>query len=488
MIRESVLPRFAFASVLVIFAALLWTGLPRLGNVPFVWDNTEFTTYAQTLGTTHHIPGKENYEYSLPPGQPAIAAALRGVAKAIGPVDARPLGGLPRGLRAGLWVAAVLASVWLLLTGRRRQGIALAAVAAVLAALDVVSAATSVPWVAYVLPDLVSTLALVGVAGLIAHEVWPERRFAPALAAFGMTLLPLVFRIGLVVHPDPLFALFGSLAVLVTLRAARCGWTLRRGVAAGALLAACALTRQSAVLLIGTVALIALLLGRREAARYLAGGALAVIVLAGPWWGYQAAKYGNPIQSNLNRPGVMLDHEPASFFVGVPRETVTDPWRVLNRNLLFPKFHVALWSDWSGIGDFGGPHGEEAKALAVSQSVLGLGGDALVLGGLALLGLPALVRTTRHRAATAAERGLGALALLFVLSWAAFLTMLLRFPQRDADPNSPHYLLFLAPAAVVFGLAAAHALWRRGAVARAAVLTWTALYAASWILVLAHML
>lgn len=484
MTRNDVLPRFAFLAVLTVFAALLWTGLPRLGNIPFVWDSNAFKSYAQVLGTEHRIPGKENYEYSLPPGQPAAAAAFRGAAKAVGPVDLRPLGSLPHGLRAVLWVAATLGAAWLLLTGRRRRGAALAAAAVTLAALDVVSAATSVPWVAYVLPDLVSVLGLVAVTGLLAREVWPDRGWAPAFAAFAVILLPLVFRIGLVVHPDPPFALLGCLALLVTLRAARRGWTLQRGLTAGALLAACALTRQSAVLLIATVTLIALVLGRRDAKRYLAGAAVAVAVLAGPWWGYQASKYGNPIQSNLDRPALMLNHEPLSFFVAVPRQTVTDPWQVLNKNELFPKFHVALWSDWSGIGDFGGPYGTRAKALAVSQSVLGFGGDALVLGGLAWLGLPALVRALRRRQRTPAEAGLAALALLFCVSWAAFLTMLIRFPQRDADPNSPHYLLFLAPAAAIFGLAAARALWRRGGWARGAILAWTALYVASWGMVL----
>ena len=487
MTRSDVFPRLALVAVLTVFAAILWAGLPRLGNVPWVWDSNAFKSYAQVLGTEHRIPGKENYEYSLPPGQPAVAAALRGAAKAVGPVDVRPLGSLPHGLRAVLWVGGVLAAAWLLLTGRRRLGVALAVACAVLAALDVVSAATSVPWVAYVLPDLASMLALVAVAALLAREVWPEHRWAPALAAFATILLPLVFRIGLVVHPDPLFALFGCLALLVTLRAARRGWTVRWGLAAGALLAAAALTRQSAVLVIGTVALIAFVLGRRDATRYLAGVAVAVVLLAGPWWGYQASKYGNPIQSNLNRPELMLDHEPPSFFVAVPQETVTDPWRVLNRNVLFPKFHVGLWSDWSGIGDFGGPYGTKAKALAISQSVLGFGGDALVLGGLGWLGLPALVRVLRRRSQIAADAGLAALALLFCISWAAFLTMLIRFPQRDADPNSPHYLLFLAPAAAIFGVAAARALWRRGRWARGAVLVWTVLYAASWSMVLALM-
>src|SRR5206468_1152890 len=130
-------------------------------------------------------------------------------------------------------------------------------------------------------------------------------------------------------------------------------------------------------------------------------------------------------------------------------------------------------SDWSGVGSFGDPKGQQAKSLASTQSVLGFGGDLLVLGGLAFLGVPALIRSLRRRPEPGVEAALAALSLFFLASWLAFLTMLLRFPQRDADPNSPHYLLFLAPVSAVLGLAAAQALWRRGGWRRASVLGWT---------------
>ena len=120
--------------------------------------------------------------------------------------------------------------------------------------------------------------------------------------------------------------------------------------------------------------------------------------------------------------------------------------------------------------------------------MLGLGADLLVLGGLAAFGLPALVRILRRRPETAPEAGLAVLALLFCAGWVAYVTMLVRFPQRDADPNSPHYLLFLAPAAAILGLAAAASLWRHGGWRRAAVGVWSAAYAVSWTLVLALLL
>jgi len=484
-----VAPRFALVIVTAVFATLLWTGVPRLGNVQGPWDNAEFERYAQFLDERGHIPPKsENYEFSLPPGQPALAVGVERVARWIGPVDVRPLGGIPRPWRAVLWLALVAGAAWSLLSGRRRVGLVLASTAYVLASLDVLSAATSAQWVAGLLPDIVSIAALPIVSALLARELWPGKPWPPVLAAFATMLFPVVFRIGLVFHPDPVFSVLVDLALLVALRARRRSWTVGSGIATGVLLAAAAWTRQSALEAMVAILAIALVLGRRESLRFLAAGAAAIVLLAGPWWGYQGAKYGNPIQSNLNRPGVMLDHEPLSFFFEVPGAIITNPWSLLSRNDLFPKFHVGLWSDWTGIGDFGPPKGRNAKALASSQSVLGFGGDALVLGGLLLLGLPATVRAIRRRPDDAFEAGLAAMSIFFLVAWAAFLALLLRFPQRDADPNSPHYLVFLAPAAALLGVAAARHLWAARGGRRLAVVGWTLLYTVSWAMVLTLML
>src|SRR5207245_5999048 len=90
-------PRFALFVVMTVLAALLWVGVPRLGNVAWVWDNVWFEQYANLLGTKHRLPTKtESLEFSLPPGLPATAALLKGGAKALGPVDARVLPDLPR--------------------------------------------------------------------------------------------------------------------------------------------------------------------------------------------------------------------------------------------------------------------------------------------------------------------------------------------------------------------------------------------------------
>ena len=71
------------------------------------------------------------------------------------------------------------------------------------------------PWAAKVLLTYALTAGIVLMAALLAREAWPDRVYAPALAAAATALLPAVFRIGLVFHPDPLFALLALTAVLL---------------------------------------------------------------------------------------------------------------------------------------------------------------------------------------------------------------------------------------------------------------------------------
>jgi hypothetical protein len=210
-----------------------------------------------------------------------------------------------------------------------------------------------------------------------------------------------------------------------------------------------------------------------------------MVVVAGPWWLHQIRVYGNPVQSNLDRPGYMLDHQPRSFYVSLPTELVTRPHYYHFENKLLPRFHASLWSDWHGdyhrYWQSPKPH---AKTLASIQSVLGFGGDALVLGGLAVLGFPALVRAGR-RTAHETDSALAILTALFVVSWTAYVVTLIRFPQKGGDPIKPHYLLFLGPVSVVLALAAGLGLARRGGWRRGLLLAWLAVYAVSWSLTLA---
>ena len=227
-----------------------------------------------------------------------------------------------------------------------------------------------------------------------------------------------------------------------------------------------------------------MLIARRGAWRYVAAATVALLVVAGPWWFHQIQLYGNPVQSNLNRPGRMLDHQPLSFYVSFPADLITHPQFNNFENELLPRFHAYLWSDWNGNYNQSWQTPKRyARTLASVQSVLGFGGDALVLGGLALLGLPALVRVFRRRA-TGADAGLATLSVLFLISWAAYVMTLIRFPQRDGDPIKVHFLLFLGPVSIVFAIAAGLALARFGGWRRAVLVAWIGAYTVSWALTL----
>jgi hypothetical protein len=117
---------------------------------------------------------------------------------------------------------------------------------------------------------------------------------------------------------------------------------------------------------------------------------------------------------------------------------------------------------------------------ASSQSVLGLIADALALGGLVAVGLPALRRVVRGRDPGGAEIALGFLALLAVTAFLAFVVQIVRYPQIGGKEIKASYLLFTAPAWAVFSVAAWVAVTRRRPIVKVALAAAAALYAVSY--------
>jgi 4-amino-4-deoxy-L-arabinose transferase-like glycosyltransferase len=473
------------------FAILAWSGVEQYKSSGGD-DEVAFRSYVDGLYANHRLPTpSENAEFSLPPGIPALGVALNWAFKPITAGRPSPiLQGLPRLMRRLLWLVLVLGGAALIarappLAPRWLIGLGAWVAAAGWAWIYLNTAVDNEAWLPLVLIDFVAAVALVPATAWLAHEVWPRSRVAPPLGALGAVLLPSIFAASLYFHPDPPFALLAVIGTALVLRAVRIGLTIPAGIAAGIVFGVAALTRQSAPIVAVSLLAGVVLVARRRSARYVGAAALAMLVVASPWWYHQIRIYGNPVQSNLNRSGYMLDHQPASFFVSLPPDLITSPRAHHFENQLLPRFHAFLWSDWDGTYNNGwAPAKPHAKTLASIQSVLGFGGDALVLGGLALLGLPALVRAFRRRAADADET-LAILATLFVGSWAAFITMLIRFPQRGGDPIKVHYLLFLAPVSIVFAIASGRWLARCGGWRRALVFAWVGVYAVSWALTLA---
>jgi hypothetical protein len=471
-------------AITAVFAVICWSGVEQFKSTGGD-DELAFRSYVDNLYANHRLPTRnENDEFSLPPGVPAIGVALTWAFKPIVPGKPSPIfQGLPRLLRRLLWIALVAGGAALLmrappLSPRFLIGAGAWLAAGVLAWTYMNTAVDNEAWLPAVLVDLVAAVSLVPLTAWLAHEVWPAMRWAPAFGAFGTTLLPPVFAGSLYFHPDPPFAALAALATVLVVRATRTGLKPLSGVAAGVAFGLAALTRQSAIVvavaLLGGVAVIF----RRSAVRYIAVAGVTMAVVAGAWWIHQIDVYGNPFQSNLERQGYMLDHQPRSFYVSLPSELVTRPHYYHFENKLLPRFHAYLWADWHGdYHDAWNDPKPHARTLASIQSVLGFGGDALVLGGIVLFGLPALWR--RRNAA------LAILTSLFVLAWAAYVFELIRFPQKGGDPIKAHYLLFLAPVAVVFAIASGTAMARRQGWQRALVYAWVGAYTVSWVLTLA---
>lgn len=484
-------PWVAVLTITAGFAIVAWSGVEQYKSSGGD-DEVAFRSYVDGLYANHRLPGpSENAEYSLPPGIPALGVAMNWAFQPITPDRPSPiLQGLPRLLRRLLWLALVAGGAALIsrappLAPRWLIGMGAWVAAAGWAWAYVNTAVDNEAWLPLVLIDFVSAVALVPLTAWLAHELWPESRWAAPLGAAGATLLPGVFAASLYFHPDPPFAAISVAATALVVRATRRGLTVPAGIAAGIVLGAAALTRQSGPIIAGSLLSAVVLIARRGAWRYTAAAVVAMVVVAGPWWYHQIRLYGNPVQSNLNRPGRMLDHQPLSFFVSFPTELVTRPQLSNFQNELLPRFHAYLWSDWHGdYHQYWKSSKPYARTLASVQSVLGFGGDALVLGGLGLFGIPALLRVLRRRA-RGSDAGLAVCSVLFVVSWAAYVTMLVRFPQRDGDPIKVHYVLFLGPVSIVFALAAGFALARRGGWRRGVLLAWTCAYAVSWALTIA---
>ena len=184
----------------------------------------------------------------------------------------------------------------------------------------------------------------------LAHELWPRAGAGPhrfGAVGRGAACRP-SSQATLYFHPDPPFAVLAVAATALVIRALRTRLTIPAGIAAGIVFGAASLTRQSAPIIALPLLAAVVLIARRGAWRY-AAAVVAIVVVAAPWWYHQIRLYGNPVQSNLNRPGRMLDHQPAvvlrlaaSSARSRSRASTTSP------TSCFPRFHAYLWSDWNG--------------------------------------------------------------------------------------------------------------------------------------------
>jgi hypothetical protein len=464
------------------FALFAWQAITTAGRSGPL-DAGEYLLNAQYMDVHGWLPPKPiSYEYSAPPLYEALAIGLE---RAVRSLPSLPLE-LPSNLATRLlWLALVAGSVTCLTAAASRTrwlGGGGLAVAALWGLDEAIRLGRTEQWSAGQLLALGSALGLVVVSGLIAREVWPEHA-GRALAAAGFVLAyPVVLRLGSLFHPETTMAFLSALAIWVAIRAERQGWPLGLGVAAGVLCGLDLVTRQSAVVVVASVLLAALWVGRRQARAFVLAAAGAALLIAGPWLGYAAYTWHNPLQGNLARPGGTIPGgEPLSFYVSFPiKPLVLTPYRDHFANQLLPVLHADLWSDWYGAfqpNQWGNPSHLD-RITASSQSILGLAADALALGGLVAIGVPALLHILRRR--QGGGFGLALLTLVTLLGLGVFVGQIVRYPQLGGTEIKASYLMFAVPAFAVFSVAAwlAVAQWRR--FAGIALVALAVLYAVSY--------
>jgi Dolichyl-phosphate-mannose-protein mannosyltransferase/Domain of unknown function DUF11 len=466
-----------------VFVLFAWQAITTAGRQGPL-DAGEYLLNAQYLDQHGWLPPTYvSYEYSAPPLYEFLAVGAEHVVRAL---PSLPLE-LPSNLATRLlWLCLVVVSVFCLTTGRtrtRRIGIAGLVLGGLWALDEAISLGRTERWSSGQLLALAAALGLVVVSGLIAREIWPGHP-GRALATAGFVMAyPVVLRLGALFHPETAMAFLSALVIWIVIRAERRGWSVRLGIAAGVLCGLDALTRQSAVVVFACALLVAIWVGRRAARGFTLALVVAAVLVAGPWLGYAAYTWGNPLQGNLHRPGGMVTGgEPRSFYVSFPvRSIVLHPYREDFANQLLPQLHADLWSDWFGAFHAGAwsDASRVDRVTASSQSILGFAGDALALGGLAAFGIPALLRLARRRSRPT-DAALGLLALVAIVGFAAFSAQIVRYPQLGGKEIKASYLMFAAPGFAVFSVASWLAIvrWRRWA--GAALVALASLYVVSY--------
>jgi hypothetical protein len=467
-----------------VFLLFGWQAITTAGRT-MPLDAGEYLLNAQYIDGHGWIPpAYVSYEYSAPPLFELVAVGAEHLVRLLPTLPLELSSNLAVRL---LWLALVLGSAAAITSsarGWRRLGIAGAALAALWGLDEAIALGQSEQWSAGQLLSLGAAAGLVLVSALIAREIWPGHA-GRALGTAGFVLAyPVTLRLGALFHPETTTALLGGLAVLFVIRAERRGWPVRLGLAAGAACGLGMLTRQSAVVVFVCALATALWVGRRRAVRFAVAATGAAALLAGPWLGYAAYSWGNPFQGNLERPGAMVaGGEPLSFYVSAPLGSLLlHPYRERFANELLPQLHADLWSDWFGAFHRDGWSDPTAldRVTASSQSIFGLLGDALAIGGLAAFGIPTVVRLVRRRRTADPDPALALLALVVVVGLVALVAQIVRYPQLGGKEIKASYLLFAAPAFAIFSVRAWVALARRRSWAGPALAGIAALYVVSY--------
>jgi hypothetical protein len=299
----------------------------------------------------------------------------------------------------------------------------------------------------YKLGQLLNVPMVVGAVLLVAalaRLVWPERRWnAPGAAAY-MTLSPVLMRGAAMFHPEPtdLFAsvLCAYLAARILLQRR---YGLRAALGLGVALGAAQLVRQFELYTLAVVALAWLVaLWARTADRrvLLRSGLVALaacVVVAGPWYGYRAVHYANPVFDRPHQATQLFERRPARFYTDLAVGTVfTKPYRPHFENLAWPETYADLWGDWYGAFNWSlEKQGKPSQAHVdwlVAQNVVGILPTLIAIAGWLALLVTGLRRLSPGRLLV----GLMPLAAL-----GGYFYFAIAYPTPDGDVLKPVFML-----------------------------------------------
>lgn len=309
------------------------------------------------------------------------------------------------------------------------------------------------PHKAVQLVSVISALGVVALSFLIARELFPHSRMIPLSTLVAAAATPVLLRGALMYHPEPLATFLATSGLYVAVRAAVRGWTVRRGLATGVLLALANLTRTwalaEAAAVLGVCVIVCARDRDRAALRFTAVLFTAFLVLSVPWYVRQEIHYGNPVAFSKPDPTQWgPPGRPLSFYTSLDVQAVfTNPYAPTFRNKLWPVIYTDWWGDYSRYfhvppGEVNAPPRLEARYRKplVLQSIVGIAPSVLALIGAFALGLHAFRR--RH------------VGLMIALSAGAFVAasfigFLIRYPKMDGDNMKALYLIDLVPLAAV---------------------------------------
>ncbi len=292
----------------------------------------------------------------------------------------------------------------------------------------------------------------------LARLVFPTRRRLHA-AALGLFVFGVLApRSAAMVHPETMSMFFSTLALVLAARMiVRRSWSIAAAAALGAALGAGQLIRAfslwtfAVVVLVLMATLITRSDERRRILRAIVVTLLATAVVAGPWYGYQASRYTNPI---FDRPQVeepLWKRRPPSFYTEPRlREIFGSPTAPHLDNRFVPQLYADGWGDYYGVfvWNNGGqvPSSSESRTLK-SQMFLAIIPTLLLVGGWLFLLVGSL---TRRRFCEEPEWLL--VALLPLGGVVGMLYFAVSYPTPDGDVIKATYMLTTVPVwAICFG-------------------------------------